>query len=66
MNSRQVLKSLFEQGGFEEELFLRADDCSTTSRFKATYFVELTIWKLLKLVGLPYPESNLIAVFRKR
>ncbi len=66
MNTRKDLQMVFEKFGFDEVCFLRAADCSITSKFKPLYFSELCLWKSLKLLGLGHPESNLLGVYRKR
>jgi hypothetical protein len=65
MNTRKQLRSLFEQHGFEEEYFSYLGDCRSLARWRPTHFLELSLWKLLRAVGLPYPENCILGVFRR-
>jgi hypothetical protein len=65
MNTRQRLKALFKQGGFAETLFLYLDDCGTFGHFKRLNWLELHCWRLLRRLGLRYPENCLLGVYRK-
>ena len=65
MNTRKRLARLFEAHGFQEYYFTYLDDCRTLSRFRATQFLELAIWKLLKSVGTRYPENCLFGVYER-
>jgi ubiquinone/menaquinone biosynthesis C-methylase UbiE len=65
MNSRKVLKSLFESHGFNEEHFLYLDDLALFSGFKTLNLFELWLWQICKKVGINYPENNLLGVYRR-
>ena len=65
MNTRRALRRLFRKAGFDEEGFLRLDDCRSLSRWWATQALELLIWKALRAVGLRYPESCILASYRR-
>lgn len=66
MNTRASLSGVFRTNGFEEESYLLLGDTRTTNRFRMLNTVELTLERGLRAVGLPYPESCILAVYRKR
>lgn len=66
MNTKRTLRSLFENGGFDEAGFAYVDDCVATQRFRVTYFLELCLWRLFQLAGVRYPENNILGVYQKR
>ncbi|HYO14786.1 MAG TPA: class I SAM-dependent methyltransferase [Thermoanaerobaculia bacterium] len=66
MNTRQRLKELFEEGGFEERLFAYLDDCGTFGQVPGLYHAELLAWRALRRLGLRYPENCLLGVYEKR
>lgn len=49
-----------------EEAFLRLDDCRTFARFRVIAKAELTVMRICRGLGLPYPEHCLLGVYRKR
>jgi SAM-dependent methyltransferase len=65
MNAPRVLRSLFTKHGFEEVAFAYLDDLSTFARFPYLNRAELVVWKVLSRVGLKYPESCLLGVYKK-
>ena len=65
MNTRKALNDLFSSGGFTERLFLKPDDCRTFTKFRGLARAELMLRKLLRAVGLSYPEKCLIGVYQK-
>lgn len=65
MNTRRRLGMLFGQAGFREEHFAYLDDCRTFHRFRELHYLELLLWRLLRLVGAPYPENCLLGVYQK-
>jgi SAM-dependent methyltransferase len=65
MNSRRRLGELFELNGFRQCYFAYLDDCRKFHRFRWLQRLELACWRLLKDVGLPYPETCLLAVFER-
>jgi 2-polyprenyl-3-methyl-5-hydroxy-6-metoxy-1,4-benzoquinol methylase len=66
MNSRAALANAFESAGLTELLFSKLDDLSTWSRHNVMNYVELTAWKTLRSLGVPYPENCLLGVYGKR
>lgn len=66
MNTRAELKQLFANADCDEELFMYLDDCRTFAKFPAVNTCELISWRLLKSVGLHYPETCLLGVYRRR
>jgi len=65
MNTRAALGRCFGDAGFSEELFARADDLSVFANFKWLSRVDLLAWRGFKAVGIPYPERNVLAVYRR-
>lgn len=65
MNTRSTLRKLFESHGFREVGFMQVDDCVLMNRFPLTHFVELTIWRALNLVGLRYPQTDLLGLYER-
>ena len=66
MNTQETLKNIFASNKFEEQLFLRLDDCRTFSGFKPLAWLELAIRKILNRLGLRYPEYCLLGVYEKK
>ena len=64
MNTRATLAGLFATQNMTEEVFQLLPDCRTTSRFQRLRFLELCLWKLLTTMGIPYPETCILAVYR--
>jgi SAM-dependent methyltransferase len=65
MNTRSTLKRLFEAAGFRERSFAALADCRTFSRFRLLHQAELAAWRLLRAVGLGYPENCLLGVYER-
>ena len=66
MNTRRALRESFERAGFDELTFARLDDLWVFDRFGWLHQLELLSGRALKLLGLPYPECCLLAVYRRR
>ena len=66
MNTRARLESLFADKGYLEEWFDKLDDCRTLSRFRAGQWCELVAWKGVRALGLRYPETCLLGVYRAK
>ena len=66
MNRRGVLRAQFDEAGFDEVYFDHLDDCAAFHRFKLLNFFELSAQRLLRGVGLRYPENVLLGVYRAR
>jgi SAM-dependent methyltransferase len=66
MNTRATLHRLFRAGGFTEENFRYLADTRSTLRFKKLNTFELWAWRTLRSLGLPYPESCLLGIYRKQ
>jgi SAM-dependent methyltransferase len=65
LNTRKALRENLGRVGFVEEEFYYLDDCRSLSRWKLTHALELTVWKMLNLLRLHYPELCLLGVYRK-
>ncbi len=65
MNTRKELLALFCDAGFEEVDFAALPDCTVMQHYRATLALELTAYRILSLVGVPYPERNLLGVYRR-
>ena len=65
MNTRRDLAHQFEANGFIEERFEHLDDCRLFLRWYALNYLELSMLRLLRGAGLSYPESCILAIYRK-
>ncbi len=65
MNTRRRLRELLAAEHFNECHFVYLDDCRTLHRFPATQRLELALWRGLRSLGLRYPETCLLGVYRK-
>jgi SAM-dependent methyltransferase len=65
MNTRRQLEALFATGGFREAAFAYLDNCRTLQRFRPTCFLELSAWRVLRAIGLRYPENDLLGVYER-
>lgn len=66
MNSRKELNREFMKRDFEEVAFFYLDDLSTFSRFKTLNLLELILWKVLRTIGIRYPENNLLGIYQRK
>lgn len=66
MNTRGALRRVFERHGFAESSFRYVDDCRTFANSKFLQWLELGTWRLLRTVGLHYPEVCLLAVYTRQ
>jgi SAM-dependent methyltransferase len=65
MNTRRRLRIVCESAGFREVAFARLADCSTLERFPPTCFAELCLWRILWQMRLPYPQHDLLGIYRR-
>jgi 2-polyprenyl-3-methyl-5-hydroxy-6-metoxy-1,4-benzoquinol methylase len=65
MNTRRDLRRIMGAAGFEEERFSYLDDCRSFARWKLTNLMELVGWKVLRSIGLHYPEVCLLGIYRR-
>lgn len=65
MNTRGRLRRDFARHGFEEVAFRLLDDCRTLARWPIGLRSELTVRRVLRAVGLPYPERCILGVYEK-
>ncbi|HEX3653478.1 MAG TPA: class I SAM-dependent methyltransferase [Rhizomicrobium sp.] len=63
MNTRGALHTLFARAGFAEQSFEYIDDCRSLQRWRAGALMELSAWRLLRAIGLPYPERCILASY---
>lgn len=66
MNTRFDLKRLFHRAGFDEAAFLQLDDLSAFGQFRRLNFLELSLWKMLTRLRIPYPENCLLGLYKRR
>jgi 2-polyprenyl-3-methyl-5-hydroxy-6-metoxy-1,4-benzoquinol methylase len=66
MNTRARVSELFLQRGFKERYFAALADCRVLARFGILHHAELSVWRLLNTIGLPYPERCLLAVYERQ
>jgi glycosyltransferase involved in cell wall biosynthesis len=65
MNTRKTLARLFGDFGFREVHFAYLDDCRTFARFRLLHRFELGFWRLLRALGLRYPETCLLGTYER-
>lgn len=65
LNTRTALARHFRACGLQEVYFAYLDDCRTLSGFRAFSLLELYAQKMLRSVGIRYPENCLLGVYRK-
>jgi 2-polyprenyl-3-methyl-5-hydroxy-6-metoxy-1,4-benzoquinol methylase len=65
MNTRKRLDELFGSQGFVEENFLYLNDCRAFSGWRFGAIVEMSCERVLRRIGIPYPEVCLLGVYRK-
>jgi len=65
MNTRKALNRIFGSHGFVEESFLYLNDCRALAAWRVTSLLELSCERVLRSIGLPYPENCLLGVYRK-
>ncbi len=65
MNARGTLRALFEGVGMTEALFVKLDDCRSSSRFPAWHRVELWVSGVMNRMGFNYPENCLLGVYQR-
>lgn len=65
MNTRSQLRQLFHDAGFVERTFVKLDDLSVFGRFKTLNYLELVAWRVLKRLGMVYPENCLLGVYQR-
>jgi SAM-dependent methyltransferase len=64
MNTRRELRRVFIAHGFLEDGFMRLNDTRTLGGWMPTAFAELAVERVLRGVGLPYPEACILGVYR--
>lgn len=65
MNSRRRLRELLAVEGLTEVSFAWLDDCRTFGRFRALQWCELSLRRVLRALGMRYPERCLLGVYRR-
>jgi SAM-dependent methyltransferase len=66
LNTRSALARHFGVHGMQEVYFAYLDDCRTFSGFRVLSVLELSIQRMLRSLGLRYPENCLLGVYRKK
>lgn len=66
LNTRKTLRKIFGVHGFVEESFLYLNDCRTFGGWRFTTLVELSCERVLRTIGLHYPEICLLGLYRKQ
>ena len=65
MNTREILQNIFQENNFHEIAFSYLDDLSAFGRFSCMNHIELLTWKIMRRLGMCYPENCLLGVYRK-
>ena len=63
MNTRKGLTGVFQRHGFREEHFEYLDDCRSLTRWEIAFSAEILTAKLLRSIGLRYPENCLLGIY---
>jgi 2-polyprenyl-3-methyl-5-hydroxy-6-metoxy-1,4-benzoquinol methylase len=66
MNTRKILKQLFEERNFQERAFLYLDDLALFRRFRYLGCLETALWWVISRVGVRYPENCLLGVYQRQ
>jgi SAM-dependent methyltransferase len=66
LNTRATLQQHFANHGLDEVFFSYLDDCRTFNNFRWLNYLELSVQRMLRSVGVKYPENCLFGVYRKR
>lgn len=66
LNRRATLRRAMQAHGMEEVFFLRIDDCRASQPWPRLHAIELRLRAALRRLGLPWPESCLLAAYRRR
>jgi hypothetical protein len=66
MNTKRSLNQCFENAEFSEAHLELLPDCCILFRYPRLNLVELTAWKLLRKLGIQYPEFNMLGVYQKK
>lgn len=65
MNTRRDLDRVFGKHGFFEEDFMRLNDTRTLAGWRVTALAELLVERVLRFLGIPYPERCILGVYRR-
>ena len=65
MNTRRRLAQLFKGRGFRESEFARLADCRVFGLYNLLGWLELSLWKASRAIGIGYPESCLLGVYER-
>ena len=65
LNTRADLSRYLSTAGFAEVSFAYIDDCRSFAQQRSLAPLELILWRMLRLLGLPYPERCIIAIYRR-
>ncbi len=65
MNTRKCLTRLFDLAGFKECSLIDVADCRIFGNNRFLSFLSLSLWRVLKTMGIKYPENCLIAVYER-
>lgn len=66
LNTRRDLQKHLSNAGFDEVFFQHVADLSLFQRFRYVLALQLAIWRCCRVLGIRYPESNLLVVYRRR
>ena len=66
MNTRNVLRRLMDAHGFRETAFEYLPDTRTLAQFRATCWAELALWRVLRAIGITYPENCLLGTYTRQ
>lgn len=65
LNTRADLQRHMIAAGFSEIGFSYLEDCRSFAQIRSLGSMELMVWRALHAMRLPYPERNILAIYRK-
>src|SRR4051812_46743740 len=65
MNTRKALSAVCQRHGLQEVHFQYLDDCRTFDRYRWLNYMELSVQRVLRGLGVRYPENCLVGVYRR-
>ena len=65
MNTRDDLRCVFEEHGFQETGFAVLACCNIAQRSRLAHPIELALWRASKAMRIGYPETNLLGIYQR-
>lgn len=65
MNTRRDLRRILLRHGLREELYQTLDDTRSLARWWITQALELSAWRMLSTLRVPYPERCILGIYTR-